>query len=495
MAGFGTARATPHVRLFISDYQRGDDLRCQIHTAVWGTWHTDAFTGINLPSLMAAGNLPAMAARLETSFIISTRRDDAKRIERSSSYRALQSIMPVKIDIYRDGEFGDPIATHKKLWRYGLKAANEDNAFCIFNPPDIVWADGCYATMAERILAGKKVIYANFPRALEATFVEEANARHRQGEVVSIAPRAIVDMMLRHQHPLNAAYLRNSDQFPHHAEYVIWPVAGEGLMMRTLANVAFGMDPAQYEVGEDFLLRAVHSPEDIFFPEDSDLFAGVSLAPLNKDQTWYATPRGLDIDEVSSWWLAFDDPAFLHLAQARFYLHSRGTDTPAWRRAKQMSDFFIFQAITGREIVRLGRILRANGCSIAAGVLATAHFAARLRRRWRWRAPVSIVVPDDAALSPFSEEIARRYLTPGCEDDLIDFVFGHVAEGRAEGRHSMRTINGGTLSVAADMSAIGGATVRQRIALPQGKELFIVDRPLAETKLASHAAAAEAMPA
>lgn len=471
-------------------------MRCQIHTAVWGAWHTDIFTRINLPALLAPGNLPALMEQIDGRFVIATRKSDAAAIERAPSYRRLKQLMPVQIDIYRDHEFGAPIDTHKKLWRHGLAACVKDGAYCIVNPPDIVWADGSMAAMARRIHAGKKAIYANFPRALDGPFTEEADRLHRDGDVVSIKPRVMVDMMLRHQHPLNASYLRGSREFPHHAEHVFWPVPHEGLMMRTLTALIFGIDPSALEVDEHFLLKAVPDPATLDFVEDSDEVAGVSLAPLNKDQTWYMPSRALDIDEVAAWWLAFDDPAFLHLAQAHFYLHTRGTDSVAWRRAKQMSDFFVFQAITGREIIRLGRILRANGCSIAADVLATALYAGRLRRRWRWRTPLTMVVPNDAALAPYRDLIGQRYLSPGREDDLIDLVFSHVAEGRAEGGRSTPTVNGRTLSIAADLSAIGGAAVRQRFTLPQGKQLLIVDRVLAGSKLEARTAApAEPEPA
>jgi hypothetical protein len=460
-------------------------VRCQIHTAVWGAWHTDTFIKINLPSLLAARNLPAFADQIETAYVISTRASDAQTIEQSSAYRQLKTLMPVKFEIYRNNEFGAPIATHKKLWHDGLASARDAQAFCIVNPPDIVWANGCFAAMASRILAGKKIIYANFPRALDETFNVEAE-KHRHGEAISIEPRVMVDMMLRHQHPLNAAYLRDSDQFPHHAEHVFWPVPNEGLMMRTLAALVFGIDPIAYEVDADFLLKSVKDPNDLEFVEDSDDVSGVSLAPLGKDQTWYSTSRALDIDEVSSWWLAFDDPAFLHLAQARFYLHTRGTDSPAWRRAKQMSDFFVFQAITSREIVRIGRLLRRNGCTIAAEIVATALYAARLRRRWRWRPPVSIVVPNDAALAPYRDEIDRQLLSPGNEEALLDFVFSHVISGRVStDAKTATTLNDRALTIARGTGgmAIDNANVIQTIELPQNKQLYIVDRILSSSKL------------
>jgi hypothetical protein len=297
-------------------------------------------------------------------------------------------------------------------------------------------------------------------------------------------------MMLRHLHPYNSAYLRDSDQFPSHTEHVFWPVHGEGLLMRLLSALLLGLDPAEYQMNSDFLLQFVKDPQDIACIGDSDDLFGVSLAPLKKDQGLYSQIRPLDIDEIGAWWLTCDDPANLLLARTRFHFHAGGTHSPAWERARRKSDFFVLQAIASREIIRVGRLLKQNGCTLAAEIVATALYVTRLRRRWRWRPPVSIVVPNDVALAPYRQQIVSRLLAPGREKQLVDFVLAHVVRGKIPTDRSdtaaspfldrATTLAGQVLDVARDSRGltIDGERVTNSITLPLENQLIIVDGDL-----------------
>ena len=401
-------------------------MRCHILTAVWGDWHTDRFINVNLPSLLAPKNLPDFAHTVETTYIIATSKSDARVIRQSLAYRLLSQLVRLRIVSYRDSAFGAPVATHMKIWHNGVRAAARRGAFFVVNPADMAWADGSFSTIAKRLAAGKKAVYAMFARVLDEPFTQEAlELRNRDG-AIPIAPRHMIDMTFRHLHPFHAAYLRDSDQFPFHAEYVYWPIQREGLLMRSLATTVLGFYPAEYNVNSNFSLDTIKNPQDLDFIEDSDDLCGVSLTPLRKDQSWYAAFQSLDIDEVGAWWIEFDGPAHLPLARSRFLFHTGGTDSLAWQRARRMSDFFILQTIISREIIRIGRVLKQNGCQIAAEILATALYAARLRRHWHWGPPLSIVASNDDALKPYHKDIVHHLLKPGREKELRNFVYTHV---------------------------------------------------------------------
>ena len=453
-------------------------VRCHILTAVWGPWHTDKFINVNLPSLLAAQNLPDFARKIDTTYVIATSKSDAGIIRHSPAFRSLKKIMRVRVVAYRDSAIGAPIDTHKMMWLDGIRAAAKAGAFYMLNPADVAWADGSFRTVAERLIAGKKALFAMFVRVLDETFTPEALEHNHGDDVISIPPRQMVDMMLRHLHPFNAAYLRDSDQFPFHPEFVMWPIPGEGLLMRPLSTLVVGFYAAEYKIKSNFLIESLQNPQDLAFIDDSDDLFGVSLTTLKKDQDWYTTFRHLDIDEIGAWWNTFYDPSNVPLSRTRFHFHTGGMHSPAWQRARRMSDFLVLQATISREIVRVGRLLRRNGCTIAAEILATAHYAARLRRHWRWPSPVSIVVSNDEALKPYRQDIVGQFLAPGREKELIDFVFDHVFAGTAGAiDHDLRSMSGRIVNVEQDPRGLtlGGCRVITSMELPEDNRLLIVD--------------------
>jgi hypothetical protein len=475
-------------------------VRCHILTAVWGAWHTDAFINLNLPSILAPGNLPAFARQIDTTYVIGTSVSDSKIIKDSPAYRLLQKIARVRIVAYNDAAFGAPVATHMKIWRDGVKAAERRGAFFLTNPADMVWADGSFRTVADRFEAGKKAVYAMFARVVDETFREEAQRPSGQEVPLSLPPRRMMELTLRHLHPFHAAYLRDSDQFPFHAEYIYWPVPGEGLLMRSLATTALAFHAREYAVNSNFSLAFVKDPDDIAFINDSDEICGVSLTPLLKDRSWYTKSRPIDLDEVGSWWITFDGPAHLALAQQKFRFHTNGGTSDRWRRAGQMSGFFVLQALISREMIRLARLLKQNFCVKAAEYLATALYAGRLRRRWHLRGPVSIFAPDDSSLARHAGPNFERLLLPGHEKELADFMFAHVVPDRlallhgasAKSRSSrteageVRAANGRPLSIewSARGATIGGRRILARHELPLGNVLYIVDGILPSANLA-----------
>jgi hypothetical protein len=470
-------------------------LRCHILTAVWGPWHTETFINLNLPSLLAPGNLPDFANKIDTTYVIGTSVSDGKLIRQSTAYRRLREILPIRIVAYSDSAFGAAVATHMKIWHNGVRSAARRGSFFMTNPADMVWADGSYGKIADYLHMGKKAVYAMFARVVDETFREEAQQWRSQDGQIQLPPRRMIDLTLRHLHPFHAAYLRDSDQFPSHSEYIYWPVPGEGLLMRSLATTALAFHASDYEVNSNFSLAFVKDPEDVAFIEDSDEVCGVSLTPLLKDRSWYSRLQNVDIDEVGSWWITFDGPAHLALARTKFRFHTGNAMSERWRQAGQMSDFFVLQALISREVIRLGRLLRQNFCVRAAECLATALYAARLRRRWRWRGPVSIFAPDDVGMAPHADRLLAL-LTPGCEKNLTDFLFAHVVP---EPLALMRPIDPNSPPSAAGevMAAngrplriewtehgatIGGCRILGHHPLPLGNMLYVVEGVLPSAK-------------
>ncbi|MBI3514709.1 MAG: fasciclin domain-containing protein [Proteobacteria bacterium] len=459
-------------------------MRCTLVTAVWGPWHTDVLIRFALPSLVAAGNLPSLQRTLDTVYLIHTSRADARRIRAAPVFETLSRTVKVEIVTHADRAFGSPIETHTRIWHSAVDHAKRANGFLCAVAPDIMWADGSFATVARLIGSGKKALYASFLRVVSETFLEEVAERHAAsaGGVSAIAPRPMIDLILRHMHPLQCAYLRDSRHFPIHAEHILWPVGNEGFLMRVLANMVLIFHAVEYPLNPQFTV-ARHSDE-VAFVTDSDGFAGASLTPLMKDTDWYFEPRTADLDEIGAWWLNYEGPAHQTLASQQYRFHAGDPTERAWQAVARQSDFFVVQALIAREMTRIGRTLKGIGCKSAAELLATALYGGRLRRRWRWPGPVTVFAPNDAAIAALSRERYGRLLSRDGARELVDFIAAHVAPGvlgDAGDARPAATVGGHALSFAGDGDdlRVNGHAVLARHALPEGHVVCVIDGVLA----------------
>jgi uncharacterized surface protein with fasciclin (FAS1) repeats len=455
-------------------------LPCTLVTAVWGPWHTDVFVRFALPSLAADGNLPSFQRSLDTTYLIHTSRGDARRIRAAPVFERLSRTLRIEIVTHPDRAFGSPIETHTRIWHSAVDHARRANGFLCALAPDIMWADGSFATLARLLASGKKALYTSFLRVVSETFLEEVAASHPPGAdgASAVAPRPMMDLILRHMHPLQCAYLRDSRHFPIHAEHVLWPVGNEGFLMRVLANMVLVFHAADYELNAQFSV-ARSSDDEVAFVTDSDGFAGASLTPLMKDTDWYFEERRADLDEIGAWWLSYEGPAHRELARQGYRFHAGAVTERAWQAAARQSDFFVTQALVAREMIRIGRALRAVRCRRAAEFLATALYGGRLRRRWRWPGPVTVFAPSDAALAALPGERTARLLSAAGGRELAAFVMAHVAPGAlAPDRPGPRAgIDGRTVSVerGADGLTVNGHGVRARHELPEGHVICVID--------------------
>ena len=457
-------------------------MRCEFLTAVWGPWHTHVFAELALPSLLARGNFPAFVRDIESTYFIHTSSRDAEVIAESQGFRALREIMKVKLVQHPERMFGDPVATHVKIWLNGVKRAQRRNAFIAALPADMVWADGAYQSVVAELKTGKKAIYAMFVRVTSETFIDayhKTARRDASAGSASIRPRELMALMQRHIHPLHAAYLRDGDHFPFHSEYILWPVGTEGFLMRSLATTVLMFQAVEYAVNPQFSLAKNDRPEEVAFMTDSDQMCGVSLTPILKDMDWYLHPRRADLDEIGAWWIRFDGPAHLDLARQYFRFHETDVSESLWRQTERRSDFFVVQALIAREITRIGRALKEHNCRSAAKCLAVAHYAGRLRRHWRWRGPVTVFAPSEAAFDAIPPNAFIELLSKGADGRLRDAILAHLVSGKVDltNENEVRTMNGNRLQVSNDA---GGTRINNRalvetIALPHGSAIHVVD--------------------
>lgn len=323
---------------------------CLIVTAVWGAWHTDAFLTLNLPTLFADGNLPALAARHRLRYRIVTRQADRARLEVAPAIQRLRSLMPVTVEVVPDRLLADPIAAHVAIWRQSISDAATDGAFVLLMPPDVLWSDGSYDHVATLLSAGKQAIFLAFPRVSTNSFEPDFKARYGPApDRVTLDARELVAWTIRHLHPLTAAYARDSRHFPSHAEMILWPVPGEGMAVRALAREPLLFNPTRFSISSLQMLEGVESEAELALPSDSDQIFGISLAPLGKDASWHVALARLEASGLGRWWLQYDAPANDYVSSTRLRWHHTPASEAMWRRVECLGDRLVRSAALARE--------------------------------------------------------------------------------------------------------------------------------------------------
>lgn len=420
-----------------------------LSTVVWGPWHTQAYLEVNLPSLLASGNLPALAARHQAEYFIYTTEEDIPRIEASAAFIRARAILPIKLIAIQLSAHPDPIAAHHAYWRESMEEARRGGAILVFIPPDVIWANGAFAHVAAVIDSGKRAILMTYLRVISETVVAEVKTRfgNSDASIVDAPARSLVALALRHLHPLTLTYVRDSQNFPVHPEFILWTVPGEGLLMRILAREVFAIDPNLFELTPQALLAKKPDLDTVHFVSESDDLFAMSLAPFAKDVEWYLKPTALSVLDIARWWLIYDSPANDVLARQYFRFHTTEMTPAKWRRAEIESDYLIRRLIATREVLRaIVGIPRPELKSIKLVVL-IALTQAKLATAVPWTGGLTFLLPDEQAMYLWLRSTSEDLLA-GNARALLDVIRGHILLDKVDffsGRDAvLRAADGGT---------------------------------------------------
>ena len=85
-------------------------LKVKFLTVIWGARYIDEFARISLPSYLADGNLPALAAGTDLEILVMTSRASVPAFEDKPAFEALRRLCPVRFifidDLITTGVYG-----------------------------------------------------------------------------------------------------------------------------------------------------------------------------------------------------------------------------------------------------------------------------------------------------------------------------------------------------------------------------------------------------
>jgi hypothetical protein len=320
-------------------------------TVVWGERFTDAFLKVILPNNLSPGNLPSFQARGRSCYRIFTTREDAARIEASPIFAKLARVIRPELVVPAGLDFrGNKYEVSAECHRQAIRAADDDEAALVFLAPDLLWADGTFATIGRIAATGKRLVAACGLRVVRETFLPALLHRYYSPAdlTLSVPCRELVKLSLQHLHPISRAHLWDSRQFAWFPALLYWKVADEGILARAfhlhplMVNPhARGIMPPQGTIDAEYVRLVCPDPDDICVMEDSDeIFlcdlTGASETIANLPQV----PNSASLPAIAAWAREHTNDLHRRFVTHRIRIHT-GASSPEWEEAERFSDVVV----------------------------------------------------------------------------------------------------------------------------------------------------------
>lgn len=190
-------------------------------TVLWGAAYVRHWAELNAPSLLAEGNMPALAAAMRVRLVFYTTREDRERIRSLPVYGRLRRMATVRFVLMEQTlretapellgmRFADKYAPMTAAHNHCMRQAALEERYVFFNFPDMVWQEDFLSHMAGMLRRGKThILYYPGPYLTRETAGEELRARVRDG-VLALDNKAMRAICAAHRHPSALLYYGNA---------------------------------------------------------------------------------------------------------------------------------------------------------------------------------------------------------------------------------------------------------------------------------------------
>ena len=291
-----------------------DKLKVRFLTVIWGTRYIEEFAKVSLPSYLAAGNLPFMAAETDLEIVVMTSRESREKFEEQDYLDKLKALCRVSYilidDLITNGNYG---VTLTLAYARGIRdaGAEQTNTHFVFMNSDFVLADGSLKTLVAKLREGHHAIMAPSLRACsEAVVPILIEAVDQADGTLTMSPRPMVQLTLDNLHPTVIAKTITQDFVTCATHNQIYWQADEStllgryhliFMLAIKPEVPMGLVNSYCDYG--FIPELVPSG-DFSIIDDSDGFFMLELQPAQQEMgylTGGSTPPEKIAAELSSW--------------------------------------------------------------------------------------------------------------------------------------------------------------------------------------------------
>jgi hypothetical protein len=180
-------------------------MKLKFLTAIWGARYVEEFARVSLPSYLAPGNLPSLAAEIDLEIVIMTSTSSRSTFDALPIFQKLTSLCPVRFifidDLITTGNYG---VTLTLAYARGILDSGPDQTSTnfLFMNSDFVLADGSLQTVIAKLRAGERCILAPSLRACAETALPPLiDAVNSVDHTLVVPPQQLVQLAFDHLHP------------------------------------------------------------------------------------------------------------------------------------------------------------------------------------------------------------------------------------------------------------------------------------------------------
>ena len=268
---------------------------------LWGERFRNYFLDYCLPSLLSSGNIPSLATRQPSKFLIATRPEDWEAIRATTIFKNLENyVTPIYLEI-PPCPSGRPACEHMGIGhKLTCKYSFREKAYAVHTTPDCMFSDGAIARLQELARDGNELVLCAALRFGEEPFF--ANLRSRGliplegrrdfGQPLAVPARDLVWAAINGLHAETLSYEWDAPYFTLVPAAAWWRVLGEdGIVLHSLSAAPALVDFAAvrdidtssldyWTIDGDFLHRNIGSTNAIHIVEDSDELFFASWTPM-----------------------------------------------------------------------------------------------------------------------------------------------------------------------------------------------------------------------
>ena len=308
-------------------------------TPVWGEPYTRLYLDVCIPSQLSPGNLPAFHDIKESRYVIITTPDDEQIIRQHPIFPRLQEVMDVTFEYLPE----DTVTNHDLMslcHKRGIEMADEADCAALFLNPDLVFADGSFATVRRRCEEGYDTIIAPGIRTLKQGVLHALGPQLTSGEPFVVVPRELMRVALDNLHPLaNSSWWEeelDADLIP---ATLYWRAGDEGIVSRNFHLHPLMVYPQRKgstffgTIDDDYMVTACPDGRYEYIVEDSDELLAIELSdPGHLFLTGFS--KG-SIDDCATWAEQFTHARHRMYFDAVVKMHVGMEDQDAWAQAEK----------------------------------------------------------------------------------------------------------------------------------------------------------------
>lgn len=319
---------------------------------VWGEAYIATFLNLCVPTLLAAGNAPALAAAQVHRLRVFTPPGDAARMAKAPALLALRrhiavEFVPIAVPGEKDNKYHAITRTHLRA----LVDARAAGAAVVFLSPDFILADGTLRALAARPAAAAVLMVS--PRAaLDGVAQALAPLRTADPEgAIRLAPREMMALCLRYPHAVTQSLYWDAPRFSGWPSILQWQADPDTMLARCFHPHPLLLDPARLDsqfgtntnttIDGDLLGSLRAAPDEIHSVTDSDELLILELSGPNIAVGLDGAAGGASIDAVVAFARNHATPANRAFLAHHMWYRAGDGDPQAQQAAAARSDAIV----------------------------------------------------------------------------------------------------------------------------------------------------------